>query len=87
MRTFLFFPNRSDRRREGPVVKTSNGQAKLVWTQIKVPTDCRAAGRTEVAVHFASVSGLSAIDFVLPFEPHLGLQEEALHANGTPVRL
>ena len=45
----------------------------------------REAGRSDV--HFASVSGLSAINFVLPFEPHLGLQEEALHANGTSVRL
>ena len=58
-----------------PVVKTSDGNTKLIWTQIKVPADGRAAGRTEVGVHFASLGGFPAIDLVLPFEPHLRLLE------------
>jgi hypothetical protein len=56
-------------------LKHSNGNTELVRTQIKVPADCRATGRTEVGVHFASLGGGSAIDFVLPFKPNLRLWE------------
>jgi hypothetical protein len=58
-----------------PIVETTDRNTKLIWTQIKAPADCRAADRAEVGVHPASLGGVSAVDFVLPFEPNLRLRE------------
>ena len=71
----FLFPNRLDGRREIPVVETPDRYTKLIWTQIKVPTDGRSASRTEVGVHPAPLRSFSGIDFVLPFEPNLRLRE------------